>query len=298
MRALSKVELQYVEAFVEAHHDLQIEQREDLQNLSLTNEDFLYRIVKTACWQLGFVNQDAELIAKAFLSETAHHTLNPQFWPSKASSFGITPRDEFSFPECPQNMGLYVIAPDSRWIRKLAEAGVKTLQLRIKDMEIEQVQFEIKESIRITKDLDCHLFINDYWQLAIDEAAYGVHLGQEDLELADLEFIKSAGLRLGLSSHGYQEMVNASKWKPSYMALGAIFPTTLKKMQTAPQGIGRLKKYAQILKGYPLVGIGGINETNIQSVLHCGVGSAAVVRSVIGSEDYEASIRILKMFFH
>lgn len=115
-----------------------------------------------------------------------------------------------------------------------------------------------------------------------------MHLGQEDLATADLQKIRSAGLRLGLSSHGYAEMLYADRFSPSYLAMGAVFPTTLKRMVTAPQGTGRLKAYAQLMRNYPLVAIGGIDAHNLPEVLASGVGSVAVVRALVAAQQPEA----------
>jgi len=108
-----------------------------------------------------------------------------------------------------------------------------------------------------------------------------------------LDAIRKAGLRLGLSTHGYAEMVYADSFLPSYIAMGAVFPTQLKRMPTAPQGLGRLRKYAQLMHHYPLVGIGGIDESKIQAVAQTGVGSVAVVRAITGSDKPEAAVKRL-----
>jgi thiamine-phosphate pyrophosphorylase len=144
------------------------------------------------------------------------------------------------------------------------------------------------------QDTNTLLFINDHWQIAIEEGAYGVHLGQEDLEDAPLKSLRLAGLRLGLSTHGYAEMCRADAANPSYLALGAIFPTTLKRMATAPQGLSRLKAYAALMRHHPLVAIGGIDEARIPAVMQSGVGSIAVVRAITGSSQPEQAVRTLQ----
>ena len=88
-------------------------------------------------------------------------------------------------------------------------------------------------------------------------------------------------------------MVYAGSFIPSYIAMGAVFPTQLKRMPTAPQGLGRLCKYAQLMSNYPLVGIGGIDESTIQAVAQTGVGSVAVVRAITGSDNPEAVVKRL-----
>ena len=137
------------------------------------------------------------------------------------------------------------------------------------------------------RSTDALLFINDHWQAAIDAGAYGVHLGQEDMADAPLDKIRQAGLRLGLSTHGYAEMMLADQVSPSYLALGAVFPTTLKRMATVPQGTGRLHAYARLMSHVPLVAIGGIDLDKLPTVLASGVGSVAVVRAITGAEHPE-----------
>jgi thiamine-phosphate pyrophosphorylase len=110
---------------------------------------------------------------------------------------------------------------------------------------------------------------------------------------APLQALRLAGLRLGLSSHGYSEMLAAYAWRPSYMALGAVFPTTLKKMQTAPQGLGRLTQYVRLMQHTPLVAIGGIDLHSLPAVMQSGVGSAAVVRAITGAQDTAQAVHAL-----
>jgi len=96
-----------------------------------------------------------------------------------------------------------------------------------------------------------------------------------------------------VSTHGYAEMVRAHAVQPSYIALGAVFPTTLKKMATAPQGLARLGAYVRLMQRYPLVAIGGISADQFPAVRATGVGSVAVVRALVNAEDPEAAAREL-----
>ena len=163
-----------------------------------------------------------------------------------------------------------------------------TVQLRFKSEDAAAVAREVQAAVQAVQGTDALLFINDHWQAAIDAGAYGVHLGQEDLDIADLSAIRQAGLRLGLSTHGYAEMMRADAHAPSYIAMGAVSPTTLKRMVTAAQGTGRLAAYASVLREYPLVAIGGIDAARLPDVMASGVGSAAVVRALVAAADPEA----------
>jgi thiamine-phosphate pyrophosphorylase len=165
----------------------------------------------------------------------------------------------------------------------MAQAGVPTVQLRFKSEDAQAIQREVDAAVKAVEGTGALLFINDHWQAALDAGAYGVHLGQEDMDTAPLEQLRASGIRLGLSSHGYAEMLRAHAVRPSYLAMGAVFPTTLKRMATAPQGLGRLHAYARLMQHYPLVAIGGIGAEQFSEVLETGVGSIAVVRALVAT---------------
>ena len=254
-----------------------------------------------AAIQMGFIETDAQVLGKAW-SRMAHLAggFNPASWPNLPDYFDLMPTPHQShssaFPSCPHALGLYAVLPNAEWVKRMVDAEVPTVQLRYKaegTLDRERLMTEINAAVAAVQGSKTLLFINDYWREAIDAGAYGVHLGQEDLELADLDAIRKAGLRLGLSTHGYAEMVYADSFLPSYIAMGAVFPTQLKKMPTAPQGLGRLRQYAQLMRHYPLVGIGGVDESTIQAVAQTGVGSVAVVRAITGSDDPEAAVKRL-----
>jgi thiamine-phosphate pyrophosphorylase len=182
--------------------------------------------------------------------------------------------------------------PDAQWVGRMARAGVPTVQLRFKSDDAAAIEREVQAAVDAVRGTGALLFINDHWRAAIAAGAYGVHLGQEDLDAlapAQVRQIRDAALRLGVSTHGYAEMVRADAVSPSYIAMGAVYPTTLKKMATAPQGVARLAAYARLLRGYPQVGIGGIDAVRLPEVLATGVGSVAVVRALVTAEDPEAT---------
>lgn len=252
-----------------------------------------------AAIDMGFIECDAKTLGKAW-SRMVHQDggFNPFKWPSRPEHFDLLPwtrnMNPNAFAECPKRLGLYAVMPDADWVKRMVEAEVPTVQLRLKSEDKKLIKKQIRESVQAVEGSRTLLFINDYWQEAIEAGAYGIHLGQEDLETADLDAIRSAGLRLGLSTHGYAEMVYADRFCPSYIAMGAVFPTNLKKMETAPQGLGRLYKYAQLMNHYPLVAIGGIDESSIHAVAQSGVGSVAVVRAINGASNPKAAVKRLQ----
>ncbi|MRT06303.1 thiamine phosphate synthase [Ewingella americana] len=192
-----------------------------------------------------------------------------------------------AFPAVPFRLGLYPVVDSVEWIARLLEAGVKTIQLRVKDLPDEEVEPAIIQAIALGQQYQAQLFINDYWRLAVKHRAYGVHLGQEDLDTADLTAIHAAGLRLGVSTHDDAELARAVAVKPSYIALGHIFPTQTKEMPSAPQGLQELERHIKQLDGsFPTVAIGGISIDKAPSVLATGVGSIAVVSAITQAADW------------
>ncbi|AWB65342.1 phosphomethylpyrimidine kinase [Saccharobesus litoralis] len=187
-------------------------------------------------------------------------------------------------------LGLYPVVDSVAWIERLLKAGVKTIQLRDKIHQGQELENEISQAVALGKHYQARVFINDYWQLAIKHGAYGVHLGQEDLEDADLQAIKQAGLRLGVSTHGHYEMVKIMQYKPSYLAVGAIFPTQTKDMTGQIQGVETLSQLCQLNQSIPMVAIGGITLERAQSVAATGVGCIAVVTALTQAENPEANV--------
>jgi hydroxymethylpyrimidine kinase/phosphomethylpyrimidine kinase/thiamine-phosphate diphosphorylase len=255
----------------------------------------------TACLGLGYQELDAIVIAKAYVNQGLR--LAPRVgqgqgplahlgWPeTQADLPWITPTaaaglNRPQFPDCgEQPLGFYPIVNRAEWLEKLLPLGVSTVQLRIKDLQGEDLEREIAQASAYARKMDCRLFINDYWQLALKYNAYGVHLGQEDLATADLAAIQAAGLRLGVSTHCYREVARALAVQPSYMAVGPIFNTTTKTMYFQPQGLEALARWRRSLPGYPLVAIAGIFLDNAPEVLATGVDSIAVVRDVTQAEN-------------
>ncbi len=198
------------------------------------------------------------------------------------------------FPAVPYYLGLYPVVDSVEWVRRLLEAGVKTLQIRIKNLPDAEVEPAIIEAIKLGRQHEARLFINDYWRLAVKHQAYGIHLGQEDLDTTDLLAIHQAGLRLGVSTHDEAELKRAISVRPSYIALGHVFPTQTKEMSSAPQGLAELAAHIKQLNGtFPTVAIGGISLDRVQSVMDCGVGSVAVVSAITKAADWRAATQQL-----
>lgn len=263
-------------------------------------EDFPYGMAFAAARRLGFIPADAECIARAWQRQAERTAcFDTAAWPCTASDFGLPPMAQRpnAFAPCPHALGLYAVLPSADWVARMAQAGVPTLQLRFKSGDAAAIRQEIRAAVAAVQGTPSLLFINDHWREALDAGAYGIHLGQEDLDTLhadELDTMRQAGVRLGLSTHGYAEMLRADAVGPSYLALGAVFPTTLKAMQTPPQGLGRLHAYARLLHDRPLVAIGGIALEHLPQVAASGAGSFAVVRAITAAPNPEATARELQ----
>ncbi|MDH4987860.1 thiamine phosphate synthase [Aminobacter anthyllidis] len=185
----------------------------------------------------------------------------------------------------------YLIVDSAAWIERLVPLGVELVQLRIKDMDEAGLRREIRAAKSICARHGCQLIVNDYWRLAIDAGCDYVHLGQEDLAEADVKAIRHAGLKLGLSTHDDAELDTALAAAPDYVALGPVYPTILKAMKWAPQGLDRIAEWKKRVGTTPLVAIGGLNVERIAGVFAHGADIAAVVTDITLNADPEARTR-------
>lgn len=185
----------------------------------------------------------------------------------------------------------YPIVDSVDWVRRLAALGVGTVQLRAKDLNDAEALQLVTDALEAVKGTATKLVVNDYWRAAIVAGAQHLHLGQEDLADADIGEIRKAGLTLGLSTHDDQELETALAAQPDYVALGPIFPTTLKSMRFAPQGIPKITTWKQRVGNIPLVAIGGIKLEQAEEIFAAGADSIAVVSDVTQNADPDARVR-------
>lgn len=179
----------------------------------------------------------------------------------------------------------YPIVPDSSWVARLVSVGAKFVQLRIKDQPDAEMRHQVREARDVCAQHGADLIVNDHWRIAIDEKCTWVHLGQEDLADADVKAIRRAGLKLGVSTHDHAELEKGLAVDPDYVALGPIWPTALKKMPWAPQGLERIGEWKRLIGGKPLVAIGGLTLDRALQCLKAGADSAAVVGDIVNHAD-------------
>ena len=185
----------------------------------------------------------------------------------------------------------YPVVDSVAWVARLAKLGVGTVQLRAKELDDGAALQLVTDALAVTRETPTKLVVNDYWRAAIVAGAKHLHLGQEDLADADLAAIREAGLTLGISTHDDEELETALRAKPDYIALGPIFPTTLKSMRFGPQGIPKLTEWKKRIGSIPLVAIGGIKFEHAAEIFAAGADSIAVVSDITQNADPDARVR-------
>ncbi|NRB03985.1 MAG: thiamine phosphate synthase [Rhodobacteraceae bacterium] len=185
----------------------------------------------------------------------------------------------------------YPIFDDVAWVRRALPLGVKLVQLRIKDTPEDALRAQISEARDLCRDHDAFLVVNDYWQLAIELECDWLHLGQEDLDIADLDAIRAAGLKLGISTHDDEELDRALALRPDYVALGPVYPTILKKMKWHQQGVEKLTTWKERIGDIPLVAIGGMSVERAQGAFDAGADIVAAVTDITLNEDPVARMK-------
>lgn len=184
----------------------------------------------------------------------------------------------------------YLIVDDVSWIARFLPRGLRFVQLRLKDRPEEELRAQISNARALCAAAGAQLVVNDHWRIAIDAGCDFVHLGQEDMTEADLPALRRHGLRLGLSTHDEAELERALAAEPDYVALGPIYPTLLKQMPWAPQGLARLGEWKRLVGALPLVAIGGLTPERGRAALEAGADSAAVVTDVLLNPDPDARL--------
>ena len=185
----------------------------------------------------------------------------------------------------------YPVVDSVAWVARLAKLGVGTIQLRAKDLPYAEAVTIVREALAACAGTSAKLVVNDYWRAAIEAKAQHLHLGHEDLVDADIAAIRRAGLTLGLSTHDEAELETALSYSPDYVALGPIYPTTIKAMRFGPQGLEPIGTWKKRIGAIPLVAIGGITLERAPAIYAAGADSIAVVSDVTQNADPDARVR-------
>jgi len=200
------------------------------------------------------------------------------------------------FPKCDNTpLGIYPVVDRAYKLKPLYEVGITTAQLRTKDAFSGQaLEDEVIEAIQISEAFNARFFLNDFWELGIKHKVYGIHLGQEDIQEADVQAILDAGIRLGISTHTPQEIDIALGFEPSYLAIGPIYEPISKKLVYDTVTPERLKEWAERVE-YPIVAIGGITIENIASVAETRAASGIAMISDILEEGEVSQARTIAL---
>jgi thiamine-phosphate pyrophosphorylase len=185
----------------------------------------------------------------------------------------------------------YPIFDSAAWLERALPLGVRLVQLRLKDMDDAALRAEIRAGLAIARQHGAALVVNDHWQIAIEEGADWLHLGQEDLDTADIPAIRRAGLKLGLSTHDHAELDRALALSPDYVALGPVYPTILKQMKWHQQGVARVTEWKRLVGDVPLCAIGGLTPERGRECLDAGADLVAAVTDITLNADPEGRMR-------
>lgn len=185
----------------------------------------------------------------------------------------------------------YPIFDNTDWLKRLLPLGIKLVQLRIKDKSDEETRAEIIKGKALCEQYGAQLIVNDYWQIAIEEKCDFIHLGQEDLDVADIKAIRAAGIKIGLSTHDNDELDRALSYEPEYLALGPVYPTILKKMKWTEQGLDKVAEWKKLVGDTPLVAIGGMSVERAQGAFDAGADIVSAVTDITLNDDPEARIK-------
>ncbi len=186
---------------------------------------------------------------------------------------------------------VYPIVDSAAWVGRMLSVGVRLIQLRIKERPASELRVEIREAKGLCSRAGAQLIVNDYWMLAMAEGCDYVHLGQGDLDTADVAAIRKAGVKVGVSTHSHAELARALTLSPDYVALGPIYPTVLKVMPWSPQGLQRITEWKKRIGDTPLVAIGGLTVERLPGVLEAGADVAAVVNDIVSNPNPETRAR-------
>lgn len=196
--------------------------------------------------------------------------------------------------------GVYLVAglrfhPTAESYLKAAEAafqgGVKIFQLRAKDELSDSDHLKLSKQVReLTRQYQVTYFVNDNPEIAKLSDADGVHLGPDDMPVAEARKIVGPNCLIGRSSHSYEEAIVGLDSGADYLAVGPIHQTDCKAVPNKVVGLELLERVLKKAK-IPVVAIGGINHDNLASVAQTGVPCFGLIRGIMAAQDIEAEAR-------
>lgn len=172
--------------------------------------------------------------------------------------------------------------------------GATIVQLREKNISSLDFYNIGKKIKAVTDKYNVPLLINDRVDIAMAIDASGAHVGQDDLPCDVARRILGPDKILGISANTIPDALKAQEDGADYLGVGAVFPTGSKEIDK-PIGVEQLGAIKNAVK-LPMVGIGGINESNIASLKPTGIDGISVISAILGKEDIKkASEDLLKL---
>jgi thiamine-phosphate pyrophosphorylase len=165
----------------------------------------------------------------------------------------------------------------------LKQGGATVIQLRDKTAPSREFYDAVNECLEANQNV--RLIVNDRVDIALVAKAHGVHLGQDDLPPQHARKLLGDSAIIGYSTHTVEQAKAAIELPIDYVAFGPIFPTGTKADHDPVVGIDMLKGIRDIVGGFPLVAIGGINLSNLASVFDAGADSAAIISALVADPE-------------
>ncbi len=167
-----------------------------------------------------------------------------------------------------------------------ADGGADCLQLRAKGVTDDRLYELATDFVRVCAEKNVISIINDRTDIAVAAAADGVHLGQNDLGIAQARKLQRKPMIFGISTHSLDQLDRAIEQTPAYVALGPVFPTATKPQEPCV-GLEYIAAATEKLRpaGIAHVAIGGVTLDNVEAVLHAGAKAIAVCAAVTAQND-------------
>lgn len=173
---------------------------------------------------------------------------------------------------------------------QLVQAGVCTVQLRVKGRSEREVEGLAKAIRSLKGDTPFTFIVNDFVEIACACDADGVHVGQGDMPVTEIRRLLGSDRIVGLSTHCLADVDAANGLPVDYIGFGAVFATPTKGRDHPVPGIAALRE-AAVVSRHPVVAIGGISPENVSLVLQTGVEHYAVLSALTGAHDIEKRVR-------
>lgn len=185
--------------------------------------------------------------------------------------------------------------------REIAEIcvakGVRMLQLREKHLTDRDLLAVAKEIVEVTASTSTNFIINDRVDIALMCGADGVHLGQDDVSVAQARNLLGSDKIIGLSTHSIEQAKGALLQDVDYIGFGPIYPTTTKAIADPSVGIELMREVLSFAD-VPVVTIGGLDELTSRVVVENGAENVCSVRYLMNCEDLGARIDHLMSLCH